>query len=315
LIFSCGYWDHSLRSNSIDTGKLVQAVYHHSDVVTSIAIGKDFNKYWLVSGSRDCTVHVWEIHLDRQDPLGLNPLHIFYGHDDAITTVAINAELDMVISGSIDGTIIMHNLREGLYVRSIVVGNSFKQPSVKPILETRSASTSNADISFISTPSPPSPQVPQHLKKVTWVGICKEGYIVVYVSEDDMLYSYTINGHLLVSRHIHERLNVFKISEDGLVLLTGGSSCLVVFWWIRTLELANTDARQGLQYIVDGSVKAKDKDVTLKTFSSPIRSIYMTKNERHLIVGLESGEMRILAQDSSYLRKRLQVKLKEIGIL
>ena len=50
-------------------------------------------------------------------------------------------------------------------------------------------------------------------------------------------------------------------------------------------------------------------------FSSPIRSLYFTKLERHLLVGLENGEMRILAQDSDYLRQRLQQKLMEIGIL
>ena len=47
----------------------------------------------------------------------------------------------------------------------------------------------------------------------------------------------------------------------------------------------------------------------------PIRSLHMTRLERHLIVGLESGEMRILAQDPNYLRLRLQNKLMESGAL
>jgi hypothetical protein len=50
-------------------------------------------------------------------------------------------------------------------------------------------------------------------------------------------------------------------------------------------------------------------------FNAPIRSLYLTKLERLLLVGLESGEIRQLAQDSDYLRQRLQRKLKEIGIL
>lgn len=51
------------------------------------------------------------------------------------------------------------------------------------------------------------------------------------------------------------------------------------------------------------------------SFTSPIRSINYTKHERHLIVGTENGEIRIFAQDSDYLRQRLQLKLEEIGIL
>jgi hypothetical protein len=32
-------------------------------------------------------------------------------------------------------------------------------------------------------------------------------------------------------------------------------------------------------------------------------------------VGLQSGEIRVLALDSAYLRRRLQRKLRDIGIL
>lgn len=53
----------------------------------------------------------------------------------------------------------------------------------------------------------------------------------------------------------------------------------------------------------------------IPAFASPIRALHLTRMERHLVVGLESGEMRILAQDSDYLRQRLQKKLIEIGIL
>ena len=63
--------------------------------------------------------------------------------------------------------------------------------------------------------------------------------------------------------------------------------------------------------MLDGSMD----DHGIPPMSYPIRSLHMTRLERHLIVGLESGEMRILAQDPNYLRQRLQNKLMEIGIL
>lgn len=80
---------------------------------------------------------------------------------------------------------------------------------------------------------------------------------------------------------------------------------------VRTLELANDGPRQGFEAVLDGSMEEHG----IPAIAFPIRSLHMTKLERHLIVGLESGEMRILAQDPNYLRQRLQNKLMEIGIL
>jgi hypothetical protein len=53
----------------------------------------------------------------------------------------------------------------------------------------------------------------------------------------------------------------------------------------------------------------------IKPFEAPIRSLHLTAQEMHLIVGDELGNLRILVQDSDYLRQRLQRKLMEIGIL
>ena len=79
------------------------------------------------------------------------------------------------------------------------------------------------------------------------------------------------------------------------------------------LELASDGPRKGLEAVLDGLIEDSDGDRS--TISSPIRSLYFTKNERHLIMGTEAGDMRVFAQDSDYLRQRLQRKLEEIGIL
>jgi hypothetical protein len=60
---------------------------------------------------------------------------------------------------------------------------------------------------------------------------------------------------------------------------------------------------------------AENQSTQIGVFSSPIRSLYLTKYEHHLLVGLESGEMKVLAMDSEYIRERLQNKLIEIGIM
>jgi hypothetical protein len=66
---------------------------------------------------------------------------------------------------------------------------------------------------------------------------------------------------------------------------------------------------------LDGVLEEAEDAKSHGPISSPIRALYFTKHERHLLVGTDSGELRIFAQDSEYLRQRLERKLAEIGIL
>jgi len=80
---------------------------------------------------------------------------------------------------------------------------------------------------------------------------------------------------------------------------------------VHSLELANDGPRKGLECVLDGSTA----DYNFAAFPSPIRTLHLTRAERHLLVGLESGELRVLAHDPDYLRERLHFKLEELGIL
>lgn len=218
IIFSCGHWDHSFKATSIDSGRLLQSVTAHKDAVTCLALTSEFGKTWLVTGSRDCTLMVWNVTTNRDLPLGNeSPLHILYGHDDAVTSVSVNAELDVVVSGSVDGTIIVHSLREGSYIRTILITS----------VPLKSMSTS-INSSLSSQSSSVSPR-----RRIHWVCVTKEAFVVVYLVDEQLLCTYTINGRLLATKDIRERLYSIIPSEDGQVLITGGENCLVVFRWVR----------------------------------------------------------------------------------
>lgn len=92
---------------------------------------------YLVTGSKDCTCVIWSLSTSNSvsQPAGSNlqpntaalnqnlagnvvgsanvvhltnnltpkPVHTLYGHDDAVSCVAIMTELDMVVSGSLVG--------------------------------------------------------------------------------------------------------------------------------------------------------------------------------------------------------------------
>mmetsp|Transcript_15598 Transcript_15598/g.23502 ORF Transcript_15598/g.23502 Transcript_15598/m.23502 type:complete len:2359 (+) Transcript_15598:1-7077(+) len=301
MLFSCGHWDHTFKVTAIDTGRLIQSVSSHKDAVTCLTLASDFGRTWLVTGSRDCTLMIWDVHTSRDMPLGPSPAHVLYGHDDAVTSVSVSTELDVVVSGSEDGTVIVHSLREGSYTRSILVGASSPMRAVQSQQECGFTSERQANGSSASR------------RRIHWVCVTRESYVVVYLIDEHLLCTYTINGRLIATKDIRERLYAFAPSEDGQVLITGGENCLVVFRWVHTLELANDGPRKGLEAVLDGMIEDSEGDRMI--LNSPIRSLYLTKNERHLIVGSEAGEIRVFAQDSEYLRQRLQRKLEEIGIL
>ena len=291
LLFSCGHWDCSIRVYSVDNGRLLQSIIEHSDIVTSVAVATDGGQHWLATGSRDCTIKIWDIQIDKDSPLG-RPCHILYGHDDIVTCVDICPQLDIVVSGSLDGTIIIHELRKGLYLRSIIVASAIGTSS-------NITSTNHARLQFND-----------HIK-VSWVGISHCGYFVIYSEDDSSLYTYSINGHLLATKYLNEKLYAFKISEDGNVLIAGGDAALITMRWIRSLELANDGPRTGSPTVIDGKHNESDS----APFESAIRSIELTKYERHLIVGFDSGDICVLTIDPEYLRKRLKNKLFNLGIL
>lgn len=74
------------------------------------------------AGSRDRTLIIWDEGPPAAQsgrgaggalPLQPAPRRVLYGHDDAVTCLAVCPELDLVLSGSADGAILFHTLGEG----------------------------------------------------------------------------------------------------------------------------------------------------------------------------------------------------------
>ncbi|KAM6088833.1 neurobeachin-like protein 2 [Chlamydotis macqueenii] len=130
LLFSGGHWDNSLRVTSLAKGKVVGHITRHIDVVTCLAL--DLCGIYLISGSRDTTCMVWQVLQQGGFSSGLapKPVQVLYGHDGEVTCVAISTELDMAVSGSKDGTIIVHTIRRGLFIRSLRPPGESSPPAV-----------------------------------------------------------------------------------------------------------------------------------------------------------------------------------------
>jgi WD40 repeat protein len=316
LLFSCGHWDNSFKITAADTGKLIQSVSFHKDLVTCLTVASDYDKHWLVTGSKDCVILIWKIASEREvlgDPVDKIPLHQLYGHDDSINCVAVNAELDLIASGSDDGTVMLHTLREGVYLRSLLVstrttnirylnksmsnddqqGSNNNSPSNNntPIMTARVIENSDPRTPRFVNNVNDKKEVPYFKRKIHLIAIGCNGCIITFSNDGNLLSSHTMNGKMLNMINTRERLHVLCLSEDGSVVITGGERCLLVFRWTSSLYLANTGPRKDLDCVVDGSDENE-----IEPMSSPIRSLFLTNQEQLLIVGLESGHVRILAQ-------------------
>ncbi|XP_064814928.1 neurobeachin-like protein 2, partial [Oncorhynchus masou masou] len=89
------------------------------DVVTCLAL--DLCGIYLISGSRDTSCIVWQVLQQGEFSSGLSPrpVQVLCGHDQEVTCVAISTELDMAVSGSKDGTLIIHSVRRGQFLRTL----------------------------------------------------------------------------------------------------------------------------------------------------------------------------------------------------
>jgi len=296
---------------------------HHCDVVACLAATADLGQQWLVSGGgpRDCTVAVWAVPMDVYAPATAatagaawaRPVHVFRTHNGGVNCVVADAGCNVVVSGSDDGTIGVHTLRDGAYLRSIVMGLGRRAPG-RPLVDTLAAMFPTAAAAQVA-PAPAQGGVRAPLRRVHLLCFsAQEAIVVAYSADGDTLCSYTINGRWLQSALARERLYAATLSEDGKVVLTGGARGLVVLRWVDSLKLAETGARRGLPAVLDGA-SSSGGGGDYERFDSAVRSLCLTKQERLLLVGLSSGKICVLANEADYLRNQVYASLVASGFV
>ncbi|XP_034615649.1 LOW QUALITY PROTEIN: neurobeachin-like protein 2 [Trachemys scripta elegans] len=209
LLFSGGHWDNSLRVTSLSKGKVVGHITRHIDVVTCLAL--DLCGIYLISGSRDTTCMVWQVLQQGGFSSGLapKPVQVLYGHDAEVTCVAISTELDMAVSGSKDGTIIVHTIRRGQFMKSI-----------KPPCESSLPAT------------------------VSNLAVGLEGQIIVQTTvagrsslkDKFALHLYSVNGKHLSSVLLEEHVTALCVTEEFVVL--GTMQCSLQILDLQSLQAA-----------------------------------------------------------------------------
>uniref|UniRef100_A0A3Q4H998 Neurobeachin-like 1 n=1 Tax=Neolamprologus brichardi TaxID=32507 RepID=A0A3Q4H998_NEOBR len=244
LLFSGGHWDNSLRVTSLVKGKTVGQHIRHMDIVTCLST--DHCGIHLISGSRDTTCMVWQVLQQGGAPVGLHPkpIQVLYGHTDEVVSVSISTELDMAVSGARDGTVIIHTVRRGQYMRCL-----------------RPPCDSSLPLSIL------------HLA-VSWEGhmlvhTCLEGKATL--KDKNALHLYSVNGKHLCSEPLMEQVTDMCVSGEYVVI----------------------GSEQGYLSIRDlYSLSLCAEPMAMRV---PVCCVSATKEQSHVLVGLQDGKLIIVA--------------------
>ncbi|KRX10686.1 WD40-repeat-containing domain [Pseudocohnilembus persalinus] len=155
-----GYLDGKIIIINIENNQIIGVYPYHSSTVTCLAIDKN-KQNLMVSGSKEGDVIVWEIQNGNQ----LQKKFHFYDHEDAVTCIKIDSQLRIILTGSKDSNINIYNKENGIFYRSI------KNPQKTPI-------------TFIETSIYQLPCICFGSKNI-------------FSDQDQLIYSYSINGQFL----------------------------------------------------------------------------------------------------------------------
>eukprot|EP01102_Stenamoeba_stenopodia_P022386 TRINITY_DN9301_c0_g1_i1.p1 TRINITY_DN9301_c0_g1~~TRINITY_DN9301_c0_g1_i1.p1 ORF type:complete len:930 (+),score=218.14 TRINITY_DN9301_c0_g1_i1:2-2791(+) len=202
-ILSCGHWDNSIKLISTANGEVVGNITKQNGHVSGLTLGEDYNT--MATGSEDTTVAIWNLSQVMKDiSQGKKPKEsqVLCGHDNLVTCVSVNVDLDIVVSGSLDRTCIIHTLG-GIYVRSIELEGAVRL--VKIAGDGIYIVYDNEEDQTDSVEEPDEKDSPSCLAH------------------------YTINGKLVKSVRDAQVINVLLVSKDGKFVITSGEQhCISV---------------------------------------------------------------------------------------
>jgi WD40 repeat protein len=220
---SIGYYDDGVKLHSTDSLQYQGTINGvHRGTITCLEISADGTI--VITGGEDSTCIVWVVDYedfatsiadgvvqpgdDKAEDEFLKCCHVLLGHTTPITCLAISTKLDLVVSGSRDGSICLHNIRSGRFVRSLHV-NAVSQ-------EVENSCEGNS--------------VP-----VIKLAIHSDGIFVAHLC-DGSLHVITVNGHRLVSTNTGEILSSLMICPQSGTVITGGEQGLVRMWNLHDLK-------------------------------------------------------------------------------
>ena len=220
FLMSVGYYDNSIKVHNTSTDKQSTINGIHRGQINCIQVSADGTI--VVTGGEDSTCIVWVIDYEdfaksiangvlqpgeRSAGEYLRCCHVLLGHTTPVTCLAISTKLDIVISGSKDGSICLHNIRSGKFIRSLHID----------------ALSHEVVNSCVGNAIP-----------VIKLALHSDGIFVAHLA-DKSLHVVTVNGHRLAKAYVGELLNSIVLCSHTSTLITGGEQGFTKIWNIHDL--------------------------------------------------------------------------------
>jgi hypothetical protein len=275
-LISGGHWDNSVRVTAVETGKTVQSLYCHRDMVTCVSMAGDGRM--VATGSNDTTVVISRVahgpnassggssvppttptvggtlapgsaallggdrgasDTSSSTFIGTVPVQTLHGHDTEIVCVQLVTEMDLCISASADGTIILHTIRDGTLTRALRLPNG--------AVPTRICASQTT------------------------------GSFVVYSRSDLKLRLYTVNASLIAQHKLKQPLSDMILSTASSLLAVASASSGA----IRIFDAKNLEVKERIA----GKV--------------PVRCLAFAADESNLVAGRDDGKIVVIARQGA----------------
>jgi WD40 repeat protein len=230
IMMSCGYFDDSIKIHTLDSLQLKCSLHGcHRGKINCLEVGGEGET--LVTGGDDATCRLWiidhdalalaitdgfvksSLSQDRSERNKCYHVHTLLGHETPVSCVAICTKLDVVLSGALGGSICIHKVRSGKFIRSF-----YFDASSKEVQESSGAGNG----------------IP-----VRKLCIHVDGSFVAHLSDCSM-HHISVNGQQLCRAHIGEALNAMVICPKSEAVITGGELGCVRIWNLHDFSLLCT---------------------------------------------------------------------------
>eukprot|EP00826_Nyctotherus_ovalis_P011874 TRINITY_DN13094_c0_g4_i1.p1 TRINITY_DN13094_c0_g4~~TRINITY_DN13094_c0_g4_i1.p1 ORF type:complete len:628 (-),score=162.48 TRINITY_DN13094_c0_g4_i1:170-2053(-) len=260
FLITCRHYDNSCKIINILTGDVLQHLYFHKTFVFAIASTKDKRSFY--SGSLDGVVAKWNLSPYKTQPVGAE--WYVCDHKLAVITIDADQDLDLVASGSLDGTVALRVASTGQFVRLI-----------KPTL-------------FLS----------DNDYAINQIRLSYRGYVLVLarckyprLELSDYFLVYSVNGEEVARSSADDTINAMLLDETGFQFVAGGK-CGKIY----RVDLLSLESHDLLEYLDEhlGDIR-KILHHFLST-STAITALELTKQEncQQLLIGLSTGELYTL---------------------
>jgi len=220
--------------------------------VSAVAIAETPERTWIVSGSWDHTVKVWDLRTGQE-------LRTLTGHNSSVLSVAVTPDGKKVISGSADNTIKVWDLETGQQLLNLTehkegVNALAVTPDGKKIVSGAGKSTA-------------------------WAGWTSSDNTIKVWDLETGQELFTLDGHTAM-------INAVAVTPDGKKVISASSDASLKIWDLQTREQLDTlKGHKGIYDLQKGEVN----DIAIT--SDGKQGISASSDDRSLIIwDLDSGE-------------------------